>query len=397
VKARSAVLFSFGLLVAALLGTALPTNASAAFGLLPGSEGFSATAREEDGSVDHQAGSHPYRLTTTVNLNLAAESPGEPGIPFSDGDLRELRLDLPPGLIENPTAVAQCSLAQFQTPRSSPFEEPSLSGESCPDDTQIGVVTVASSHAGGLRTFGVFNLQPPPGAPAEIGFNPYGSPLVFVSEVRQAEGEYQLSERAQAIPQQVDISGLRITLWGTPWSPSHNFERGDCLDEAEPDSPWENGCDAGSSQQPSLAYLTLPSDCGDPLVYGVTATSWQQPGTTVRRQFTRFNEGEPLQLEGCGAIGFAPTAQAFVANPRASSPSGFDFDLDVDSEGLLRPKRLNPAAVRQTVVALPTGMTINPSVGACSDARPLSTRPKRCPRRPARPARTARRSANSRC
>jgi hypothetical protein len=360
---RASVLFL--LVLAALLAVATPPRAAAAFGLLPGGEGFSMAAEEESGSIDHRAGSHPYQLTVAINLNRAPESPAEPGIPFSDGDLRELRIDLPPGLIENPSAVPQCTLAQFHTPRSSPFETPSLSGESCPDRTQIGVVTVTSSRASTPRSFGVFNLQPPPGAPAEIGFNPYGSPLVFIPEVRQEGGEYQLSLRAQNIAQQVDVSGLRLTLWGTPWAASHNGERGNCLHEAEPDSPWESGCDTGSRQQfPPLAYLTLPSSCDSPLVYGIAATSWQQPGTTVRRQFTRFEEGEPLTLEGCGAIGFAPSARASVANPRASSPSGFDFDLDVGSEGLLRPKRLNPAAVRQAVVTLPEGMTINPSVGA---------------------------------
>ncbi len=351
-----------GLLTAALLAAWLPASAAAAFGLLPGSEGFSVSAREEGGAVDHQAGSHPYRLTTTVNLNLGPESPGEPGVPFSDGDLRELRLDLPPGLIENPSAVPQCSLAQFHTPRTSPYET-SASGESCADETQIGTVTVASSHTGGPRTFGLFNLAPPPGAPSEIGFNPYGSPVVFIPEIRQAGGRYQLSLRARNIPQQVDISGLRITAWGTPGAASHNYERGNCLNETDPASPWGNGCGAGSVSQPQ-AYLTLPSNCSDPLVYGVAASSWQQPGTVVRRQFTRFDEGEPLALEGCGAVGFAPAPRAAVTNPRASSPSGFDFQLDVGSEGLLRPKRLNPAAVRRAVVTLPEGMTINPSVGS---------------------------------
>lgn len=352
-----------GLLAAVLLACVAP-GAQAAFGPLPGSEGFSVSAREEDGSVDQQAGSHPYRLTTTINLNLAGGSPGEPGVPFSDGDLRELRLDLPPGLIENSSAVPRCTLAQFHSPRSSPFET-SLSGESCPEKTQIGVVTVTSSHPGGPRTFGVFNLVPPPGAPSEIGFNPYGSPIVFIPEVRQVGGEYQLSQRAQGISQKVNISGLRITLWGTPWAVTHNFERGNCLNEADPASPWGVGCNAGVSQQaPPQAYLTLPSTCGSALVYGVAMSSWQQPGTVMRRQFTHFDEGEPLDLEGCGSIGFAPSARAFVANPRASSPSGFDFDLDVGSEGLLRPKRLNPASVRRAVVTLPEGMTINPSVGA---------------------------------
>ncbi|HEY2478336.1 MAG TPA: hypothetical protein VGI17_06360 [Solirubrobacterales bacterium] len=362
---RSAVLLCLALQAMALLASP-PSAASAAFGLRAGSEGFSVSAREEDGSVDHRAGSHPYEITTTISLNLAGESPGEPGVPFSDGDLRELRLDLPPGLIENPATIARCSLGQFHSPRSSPFEE-SASGESCPEEAQIGVATVTSSHAGGPRTFGVFNIEPPPGAPSEIGLNPYGSPIVFVAEVHQAGGEYQISERAQNIPQQVNISGLRITLWGAPGDISHNFERGNCLNELEPATPWDNGCGNDNPlvrNSRRLAYLTLPSSCSEPVVYGVSATSWQQPGTVVRRQFTRFNEGEPIRLEGCGALGFSPTAEAFVANPRASSPSGFDFNLDVGTDGLLQSKSLNPAAARQAVVTLPEGMTINPSVGA---------------------------------
>jgi hypothetical protein len=362
---RLPVLACLALQTIALVSFGTPSDASAAFGLVPGSEGFSVSAREEDGSVDHQAGSHPYRLTTTIHLNLGAESPGEPGVPFSDGDLRELRLDLPPGLIENASVVPQCNLAAFHTPRVSPFEKTSASGESCPENTQIGVVTVTSSNAGVPRTFGIFNLEPPPGAPSEFGFNPYGSPIVVTSEVHQDEGRYQLSERAPNIPQQVNISGLRITLWGTPWDIAHNYERGNCLNETEPDSPWDNGCGNETVRiSPRLAFLTLPSNCSDPLVYGVSAASWQQPGTVTRRQFTHFNEGEPIQLEGCNRVGFAPAAQAAVANPRVSSPSGFDFDLDVSSEGLLRPGGLNPAAVGQAVVELPEGMTINPSVGA---------------------------------
>jgi hypothetical protein len=370
---RASLLASLGLSVAALLLILLPGTAGAAFGFRAGTEGFSVSAREEGGAIDHQAGSHPYRLTTTINLNLASGSPGEPGVPFSDGDLRELRIDLPPGLIENPAALPRCTQSAFHTQRSSPFET-SLSGESCPDNTQIGVVTVTSSHSGGPRTFGVFNLQPPPGAPSEIGFNAFGSPITFIPEVREEGGEYQLSERAQAIPQQVNISGLRITLWGTPWLYTHNFERGNCLNEAEPNSPWELGCSVGSRQQnPPLAYLTMPSTCSTPLAFGVSATSWQQPGVAVQRQFSHFNEGESIKLEGCNRVAFSPAPQAFVANPRASSPSGFDFNLNVGSEGLLQPEGVNPTTVRRAVVALPTGMTINPSVGAgligCSAAQ----------------------------
>ncbi len=53
-----------------------------------------------------------------------------------------------------------------------------------------------------------------------------------------------------------------------------------------------------------------------------------------------------------------------MTNPRASSPSGFDFNLDVDSGGFLDPRGLAASPVRKAVVTLPDGMTINPSVGA---------------------------------
>ncbi len=362
-RARATLAFAG---VALILVGALPSIASAAFGFKPGAEGFSAVAREENGSVDHQAGSHPYSLTTTIDLERSAESPGEPGVPFSDGDLRDLRLDLPAGLIENPSAVSQCSLTQFHTPRESPYETPSYSGESCPDRSQIGTVTVQSSFGGGeRRTFGLFNLSPPPGAPAEIGFNAFGSPVVFIPEILQAEGEYQISEQASNIPQKVNISSLAMTVWGNPWAVSHNYQRGNCLNEVEPESPWANTCATGTRLEfPPHAYLTLPSACNRPLVFGASIDSWQQSGTVRRRAFAHFSEGKNETLEGCASIQFKPIATAFIANPRASSPSGFDFDLDVGSEGLLGPEQLNPAAVKKAVVSLPEGTTINPSVGA---------------------------------
>ena len=361
-RAQATVL---AIVLAALAAAWSPAGASAAFGFRSGSEGFAVAPREEDGSLDHRAGSHPFRLTTTINLNLAPESPGEPGVPFADGEVRDLRLDLPPGLVENPSAVPTCSQALFHTPRVSPFEA-SRSGESCPDVTQIGTVTVRSSYGGGeARTFGVFNLQPPPGAPSQIGFNPYGAPITFIPEIRQVGGEYQLSQQARNIPQRVSITGITMNLWGAPWLASHNAERGNCLNEQSPNLAWANDCDTGErSQAPALAYLTLPSSCQQPLTFTATASSWQQSATAARREFSRFNQGDPLDLEGCGALPFEPTARALVGNPRASSPSGFDFNLDVGSDGLLRPRGLNPAAVRKAVVKLPPGMTINPSVGS---------------------------------
>jgi hypothetical protein len=335
-----------------------PAAARADFDLLPGAEGFSVEVTQEGGVPATQAGSHPLALHVGIGFELGPESPGEPGVPFADGDVKDLELELPPGLIENPAAVPQCSLADFGTPRESPFEA-SLSGESCPDRTQVGVVTIRSSFGGGTaRSFGVFNLVPPPGAPSELGFSAFGAPVTLVPSVRQADGEYGLTLRARSISQLVNVNGISLTLWGAPWSLVHNAQRGDCLNEAEPSFGWGK-CSVGRPlKNPPRAFLTLPSSCEGPLPFAVRADSWQEPARVVSRT------ASGPSLGGCAALGFGAVASGQLSNPRASSPSGYSFDLDVDGGGLLSPEGLVPSPVRKAVVTLPEGMSINPSVGA---------------------------------
>ncbi len=355
------------LLAGVLVALAFPAAASAQFGFAPGPEGFSVSAHGEGDTPATQGGSHPVALSTTVNLNPGPESPGEPGVPFSEGDMRSLTLELPPGLIENPAAVPQCAQADFRTPRVSPFET-SLSGESCPDKTQIGTLTVRSSFAGGsARTFGVFNLVPPPGTPSELGASPYGSPLTFTPHVRQADGEYGLTLQSSDVPQLTNISGLTLSIWGAPWAILHNDQRGNCLNEEEPGFGRAK-CSVGPpSANPAIAYLTLPTACQSSLVITATATSWSQPAQSDTRS-------SPIAgLTGCASSPFEPQAAGIVINPRAASPSGFDFDLSVDQSGFLERGAVAPSPARKAVVALPDGLTINPSVGAglgvCSPAQ----------------------------
>ncbi len=74
--------------------------------------------------------------------------------------------------------------AAFATPRTSPYEA-SASGESCPNSTQVGVLTVQTGAA--TRNFGLFNLVPPFGAAAAIGASPFGTPLVFAVHLREPD------------------------------------------------------------------------------------------------------------------------------------------------------------------------------------------------------------------
>jgi hypothetical protein len=351
----------------ALMGLAAPV-ARASFGFLPGPSGFEVTTTEHNGSPDTQAGSHPYQMITTINFNLASESPTPPGGPFTDGDLRDLSLELPPGLIENPSAVPKCTQAQFNTPRSSPFEA-SASGESCPQVAQVGVVAVHTSFAGGsTRTFGVFNLVPPPGAPSRFGFSPFGDPVVFTPTVRQAEGEYGLTLELENLSQRLDLYGLRMTIWGAPWNLAHNTERGNCLNEVDPTDPFAK-CSVGRpANHLPQAYLTLPTACSGPLIFTAAADSWQQPAPV-----STTSTGPAL--EGCQLVNpsFNELATAEPTSQSASTPSGLDFNLELPPEGLTEPEKLAPSQVRTAVLTLPEGMTLNPSVasglGVCTPAQ----------------------------
>jgi hypothetical protein len=341
-----------GLAVAAAL--VLPASASA-FGFLTGAKGFEANAYEGDETLASKAGSHPVAVKFGLDFRL------ENGGPFTEGDLRDLSIELPPGLIERPTAVGECSLEDFHTPRHSPWEEESLSGESCPDRSQVGVVTVRSAREGGsTRTFGLFNITPPPGAPSELGFSPYGKPMVLVPSIRQLDGEYGITLEANNVPQVIDITGLTITVWGVPWSVIHNDQRGDCLNENEPAFGWAK-CSVGPPALPEYtprAYLTLPTSCEAPMSFTAVADSWQQPGEVLATSTA------PAPLQGCSGLDFEPRAEAQLSDPKASSPSGYAFHILVNTRGVTEAKATAPTPVRKAVVSLPEGVTINPSVGS---------------------------------
>lgn len=359
-------------LISVLAVALLVPSQALAFEFLPGAEGFDANIY--DGSqTATQAGSHPTELTFNANF----EGTG----PSGENGLRNLSLEMPPGLFENPTALAQtyCSAKEFTTPRGSTPWEASQSGESCVDKTQVGTLTVRSSAPGTeTRTFGLFNLAPKRGEPAELGASPFGDPIVFVPSIRQFEGEYGITLKATDIPQDLRLSGLTVSIWGVPWSVVNNERRGDCLKETEPEFGWAK-CSVGppskSGSEPR-AYLSLPTSCEEPMDFVAVASSWQQAG-----ELTRPTSGK-ASLSGCNKLEFQPKARALLSNPRASSPSGYSFDIEVDTHGVTDPvcfvgpvfaTDCVPTPVRKAVVTLPEGVSINPSVGAglsvCSRAQ----------------------------
>ncbi len=381
--------------VLALLG-ASASVASASFGFKPGKEGFSVAVKGEDGKPSSEAGKHPAEWSMHLGFN---ESGG-----FPDGDLRNLRIETPQGMLLNPTfqgsvasELVKCSAVDFQTPRVSPYEQ-SFSGESCPVYTQVGTIDVHSSFGGGItRRFGLFNLKAAPGLPAQLGASPYGSPIVFdTTLVPDSSGRYTLSLEAKDFSQGLDVSGIDMHLWGVPWHMTHDAERGNCLNEADPASYhgevsyfkmvknpetekeeekfFPGTCSPGFiSEYPPKAFLTLPTECSSSLSFGVTASSWQQPNQVSATATNNNTLDQAVPLSRCASLPFTPEPIGLLNTTNASTSSGYAFRLTSDQEGLVQPTQPVASAARKVVVHLPQGVTVNPSVGAgligCSPAQ----------------------------
>ena len=75
-------------------------NEPTPFGI-EGPWGYQLAIENEDGTPDARAGSHPYQLTTTLDLNqsLEVENHDQPGAPALPG---KLDFNLPPGLLGDP-------------------------------------------------------------------------------------------------------------------------------------------------------------------------------------------------------------------------------------------------------------------------------------------------------
>jgi hypothetical protein len=346
-------------------GAAETLTTTKGFGFVEGKSGFSAFAPADGGEPASLAGLHPYQLNLHVAFNVGGEFEGQPTVQFPDGDVRGLHFNMPKGLIINPDAIDKCSLVAFDTPRSSPFEE-SNSSESCSDKAQVGTVEVSTSLGGGqTRRFGLFNLDPPAGVPAQLGFSAFGSPVVFDGNVHSlADGSYTLSLDATNIPQRLDFHGLDLSLWGVPWAASHNVERGNCLNEAEPTFGWCKHSVGEPEGTPPLAYVSLPAVCEGPLSFEARATSWQQPAEVSIQALQRNSKGVAVNESECGSLAFSPSTRGLLTDNKASSASGYEFRIQNDNSGFVSPSQRAPSETKTAIVSLPEGVTINPSLGA---------------------------------
>jgi hypothetical protein len=320
---------------------------------------YEQTAFNEDGSVDTQAGSHPYALTTVLDLNRTAEVPYQPALP------KDLRFDLPPGLVGNPQPLPQCPDTKFV---SFQFEEGSL----CPADTALGVasITIYEPYFREVITITVplFNLKPSVGEPARFGFKTVFFNTILDTSVRTG-GDYGVTVSVNNITELTSFLGSQVTFWGVPGNPIHDQSRGwQCIDAG-----LYSGAGAGEckpqNQTNSPPFLSLPTSCTGALQTTVQAASWAQEGVFTEPVSPPF---EPA-LDGCNRLPFEPSIKVAPDGQAGSSPSGLTVGIHVPQDAILSPTGLAESNVKDTTVTLPAGVALNPAAAdgleACSETQ----------------------------
>jgi hypothetical protein len=342
--------------------------AGAAFGL----RGLDFSSTDAEGGIEMLAGMHPTAVTTSVAVNSFVSASGQE---FPDGQIKNLSVELPAGLVGNPTAVPRCTEPEFSEIVENNYTK-------CPNSTAVGVsgvkVELVPFSVNGEQKFfyvPVYNLSPPPGYVAEFGFVVLSIPVKILVGVNERP-PYNVVATVSNISQVAFFYGAELSLWGNPASPAHDALRGTCID-SEHGTPGEIASRGSCPvENPESAFLTLPRSCIGPLTTRFEATSWQSPGAPPAvGEATTHDESaipRPAGFGGCSRLGFGPKITSTPTSDSASSPSGLDFDLDVDDEGLTSPIGTAQSDVKTAEVTLPEGVTINPAqaegLGVCSEA-----------------------------
>ena len=316
------------------------------------------------GNPATQAGSHPYNFNTSFLLNTVFDP-----VHFNPpaGSLKDVRVELPKGVVVNPGATpVRCTEAELET-------TPNGSPNGCSDAAAVGLVYPffgAFGFANPNLSNPIYNMVPPPGAPAELAFSVIVTGIQIVVHVRggvDTAGDYRLTADANDLIQLEQPLGADVDLWGNPSDPVHDSRRGQCSGGVAPTFGFT--CPVAPTDTP---LLTMPSACSGPLQTSFSADSWEDPGNFITATTqTLDSAGSPVGVSGCASLDFAPTLKARPTTNLADSPSGLDVDLQIPQTNSLGQRAT--ANLKKAVVTLPEGLVVNPSgangLGACSSSQ----------------------------
>jgi hypothetical protein len=337
-----------------------------------GIESYTIVPEGLGGTVDTQAGSHPFQLTSVITANSAPPR----NTPLTNNEDRAQTValvkdevgELPAGFLGNPTPFGQCTDAQFAT------EPPEIvAGEfnnhipnECPASSAIGVVLVRYSGNGAVddqsESVPIFNMVPLPGEPARFGFKAAGLISAFLDASVRTGSDYGVTISSHDIIESAWVLSAKLTFWGVPGSRSHDAQRG-----------W--GCLKGFGACPTSTDLTppplliMPTSCERPFSSTLHADSWPYEGKPSEPA-EPFTYTLPERIDGCNHLPFSPSIEVTPDVLNASTSTGLNVTVHLPQTAELNPEGLAEATLRNTTVTLPAGVAVNPSgangLEACS-------------------------------
>jgi hypothetical protein len=198
--------------------------------------------------------------------------------------------------------------------------------------------------------------------PAQFAFQLFNIDVFLDAGVRSG-GDYGITIHTDNIPQK-QAMGNRITFWGEPSAPSHNEDRF----SKNPSSECLHGC---VSSAPRVPFLTVPTSCPNIeaernlLEFKAAVNTWEPGAAEGHTSFVIHNsDDEPTSFTGCDHLGFAPHISVSPDTTASDTPAGLTVDVRVPQEGLVTPGALATSNIKNTVVALPLGLDINPGQAA---------------------------------
>ncbi len=293
-----------------------------------------------------QAGAHP-NATAAFVLNTEESD-------AVSGDAKDVRFDLPPGLVGTIAAMPQCTIKKVVEE----FVEPN----GCPADTMVGMAVIALTE-GTPNTLStlvtpVYNISPGPGEPAAFAFNAYFLSVRLDTSVL-SDGNYGVRIGVSGISQAAELLSTSVTIWGIP--ADHNGPGPDTSIATFFGGQSFGGPASGSSRR---VLLSAPQQCSQELSATMEADSWEAPGVF------RSEEAPMGTLTGCGLLSLGSSLSVLPDTLEAGEPAGYSVGLGVpQSSG---PEALATPNVRDVKVTLPEGTVIDPSaaqgLAACSSA-----------------------------
>jgi len=302
-----------------------------------------------DGLADIQAGDHPSGLTTSFAVNTVMQENPESThqLATSVNTVKDVVVDLPPGFLGSAVAAPKCTFAELQ-----------IVPTSCPKDTRVGHIRSEPLGEDGANS-SLYNMVPSKGHIAEFGFTDLLTHThVVVASVAPTPQGYVARAVAREIPS-IPLTFVVTALLGDP-------------------------AQANETELAQVPMFTNPADCsGEPLTTTLYMDSWKSPGQ-LNADGSPDLEGPDPQAEGwpsttytsppvtgCDLLRFDASMSALPDTAAADSPTGLDFDLTVPQSE--EPGMLATPPLRDATVAMPAGMTLDPSAAsgleACSESQ----------------------------